>query len=40
MTNPDNQHAANQRYLLTDAGIALRVARIGKGREDDRGGQG
>ena len=38
MTNPDNPRAANQRYVLTEAGIALRAARMRKGREGERGG--
>ena len=37
MTNPDNQNAANQRYVLTAAGLALWATRIGKGEEDERG---
>ena len=28
-TNPDNPRAVNQRYILTEAGIALRAARTG-----------
>ena len=39
MTNPDNQNAANQRYVLTAAGLALRATRTGKGQEDDRAGE-
>ena len=40
MTNPGNQNAANQRYVLTDAGVALKAARIDGGREDERGDRG
>ena len=39
MTNPDNPRAVNQRYVLTEAGVALRAARMRKGREDERGGE-
>ena len=35
MTNPDNPRAANQRYVLTAAGLALRAARTRKGQEDE-----
>ena len=40
MTNPEKPRAVNQRYILTDAGVALRAAHIAKGKEDDRGGEG
>ncbi len=40
MTNPENPRAAGQRYVLTAAGVALRANRIGKGREDERDGEG
>ena len=40
MTNPDKPRAVNQRYILTDAGVALRATHIAKGKEDDRGGEG
>ena len=39
MTNPDNPRAVNQRYILTEAGIALRAARIRKDQEDEGGGE-
>ena len=39
LTNPDNPRAVSQRYVLTEAGIALRAARVRKGREDERGGE-
>ena len=35
MTNPDNRNAANQRYVLTEAGVELKAAHIGSGLEDD-----
>ena len=38
MTNPDNPRAANQRYVLTEAGAALKAARLGRAREDARRG--
>jgi len=31
MTNPDNPRVVNQRYVLTEAGVALRAARMRKG---------
>ena len=40
MTNPENPRVAGQRYVLTAAGVALRANRIGKGREDERDGEG
>ena len=39
MTNPDNPRAAGQRYVLTEAGAALKAARVGKHREDERRGR-
>ena len=32
MTNPDNPRAANQRYVLTEAGDALKAIRLGRAR--------
>ena len=29
MTNPDRQNAANQRYVLTETGVAIKAARMG-----------
>ena len=29
MTNPDRHNAADQRYVLTETGVALKAARIG-----------
>ena len=40
MTNPDNQNVADQRYVLTEAGAAVKAARIRREREDDRGDPG
>ncbi len=40
MTNPEKPRAVNQRYILTDAGVALRATRISKKKEDERGGAG
>ena len=41
MTNPEKPRAVNQRYILTDAGVALRATYIAKRKkEDDRGGEG
>ena len=37
MTNPDKPSAANQRYVLTEAGAALKAARLGKGKDERRG---
>lgn len=34
MTNPDNPRAANQRYVLTEMGAALKAARLGRALED------
>ena len=31
MTNPEKPRAVNQRYVLTDAGVALRATHIAKG---------
>ena len=39
MTNGEKRRAANQRYVLTDAGVALRAAHVAKEKEDDRGGE-
>ena len=39
MTNPEKPRAVNQRYVLTDAGVALRAAHIAKGKVDGRGGE-
>ena len=39
MTKPDNPRAVNQRYVLTEVGIALRAARIRRGREDEGGSE-
>ena len=39
MTNGEKRQAANQRYVLTDAGVALRTAHVAKRKEDDRGGE-
>ena len=39
MTNPEKPRAVNQRYVLTDAGAALRAAHIAKGKVDGRGGE-
>ncbi len=39
MTNPERPRAVNQRYVLTEAGVSLRAARIAKGKADDRGGE-
>ena len=35
LTNPDNPSAANQRYVLTEAGVGLKAASIGKKRENE-----
>ena len=37
MTNGEKRRAANQSYVLADAGVALRAAHVAKGKEDDRG---
>ena len=37
MTNPDKPSAANQRYVLTEAGAALKAARLGKQKDERRG---
>ena len=37
MTNPDKPSAANQRYVLTEAGAALKAARLGKRKDEGRG---
>ncbi len=39
MTNPGNQNAPNQRYVLTAAGLALRATRMADGQEDERAGK-
>ncbi len=39
MTNGETRRTANQRYVLTDAGVALRAAHVAKGKGDDRGGE-
>ena len=38
MTNPANPRASGQRYVLTEAGAALKAARRGRDREDERRG--
>ncbi len=36
MTNPENPRAANQRYVLTEAGAKLKVRRVnGEAERDD-----
>ena len=40
MTNPANPRASDQRYVLTEAGVALKAARIGTGGEEEGRGQG
>ncbi len=39
MTNPANPRASGQRYVLTEAGAALKAARRGRDREDERRGR-
>ena len=39
MTNPDNPRAAGQRYVLTEAGAALKAVRLGRPPEDERHGR-
>ena len=34
MTKPDKQNAANQRYVLTEAGVALKAGRMGSDRKN------
>ena len=40
LTNPDNPSAANQRYVLTEAGVGLKAASIGKEPENEAHDQG
>ena len=40
MTNPDNPQGANQRYVLTEAGVELKSASIGKPPREDADDQG
>lgn len=40
MTHPAHPRAADQRYVLTEAGAALKAAHMAQASEDDRGGQG
>ena len=40
MTNPNKPRATGQRYVLTEAGVALRGGRIGTDREEEGLGQG
>ena len=40
MTNPANPRASDQRYVLTEAGVALKASRIGTGGEEEGRGQG
>ena len=35
MTNPSNPRASDQCYVLTEAGVALKAARIGTDEEDE-----
>ena len=39
MTNPDNPRAAGQRYVLTEAGAALKAARLGRAPGSERRGE-
>lgn len=40
MTNPDRPSAPNQRYVLTEAGAALKAARLGRLEDERRGRPG
>ena len=40
MTNPDRPNAANQRYILTEAGLKLRALHLETGQEEGQHGQG
>lgn len=40
MTNPNKPRVTGQRYVLTEAGVALRASRIGTDGEEDGLGQG
>ena len=38
MTNPDNPNAANQRYVLTESGLALKASRLEQDQEGEAHG--